>query len=109
MSIAQAQAMKKARLDIEELQRQVAALTARVKALEAGRPISWVFDNIEPPKGSVTTRAKYTQVVEPPQFDPDLIYKITPEDNGPPIFRPEAIVSANIAPPPKKRGRPPKA
>jgi hypothetical protein len=62
MSIAQAQAMKKARLDIEELQRQVAALTARVDAVESGAIVSR-----------------------------------------------ETIDSANIAVPPKKRGRPPKA
>jgi hypothetical protein len=84
MSIAQAQAMKKARLDIEELQRQVAALTARFRDLD-------------------------DLLLMGQKADPHLIYNITPDDVGPPIFRPDAIVSANIASPPKKRGRPPKA
>ncbi len=133
MSIAQAQAMKKARLDIEELQRQVAALTARFRDLDdlllmgqkadpwpgavpmeaatcdrlgAAPTAEWVKDQYELVKAGVGPLA---WTAEPPPFDPYLIYNITPDDVGPPIFRPEAIVSANIASPPKKRGRPPKA
>lgn len=130
MSIAQAQAMRKAREDIEALKAQIAALTEKVDhlmglsalddalSLSEHGPLVWSADATPMEAGAMSSPwSPHADAsippaawdATPPPFDPDLIYNISPPDAGPPIFNVESIVSANIATPPKKRGRPPKA
>lgn len=93
---------------LKAMQREIEALRARVEALEPrplGKPVSYEDAMAQIDAG----KASLTDFVWTLQDDPAGLPAKWADTLTEPIVDAKPIASATMAPPPKKRGRPPKA